>query len=143
MNGLRSLELARILSSKDTIPFVFDSNYDNKDPKALVVRVPGNVSDRDALMQILARELQFPAYFGHNWDALTDCLRDFSWLEAHQIVLVHEGLPLYFPADDLTTYLEILMRSVREWELREEPEHELVVVFSTEAREPIERLLRD
>lgn len=29
-----------------------------------------------AVFRTFARELSFPDYFGHNWDALVDCLRD-------------------------------------------------------------------
>lgn len=31
---------------------------------------------RAAFFEEVARGLEFPSYFGHNWDALTDCLRD-------------------------------------------------------------------
>ncbi|WP_419993791.1 barstar family protein [Streptomyces boninensis] len=32
------------------------------------------------LLTRTAEALHFPAYFGHNWDALADCLGDLSWL---------------------------------------------------------------
>jgi RNAse (barnase) inhibitor barstar len=34
---------------------------------------------KDALLDALSEQAQFPAYFGRNWDALVDCLRDRSW----------------------------------------------------------------
>ncbi|MGW7293642.1 barstar family protein [Streptomyces xiamenensis] len=37
------------------------------------------VRDRDALLRRCAEDLGFPDYFGHNWDALDDCLRDLVW----------------------------------------------------------------
>jgi RNAse (barnase) inhibitor barstar len=34
-----------------------------------------------------AAALQFPPYFGENWDALHDCLADLSWLGADGVVI--------------------------------------------------------
>jgi RNAse (barnase) inhibitor barstar len=39
----------------------------------------------------LARTLCFPDYFGHNWDAVYDCLTDLNWLPAVGYVLVLDG----------------------------------------------------
>ena len=58
--------------------------------------------DRHALLQRLALALALPASFGHNWDALTDCLRDLGWLPAWGHVLLFEhadGLRHAAPAD--------------------------------------------
>ncbi|QKV95710.1 barstar family protein [Streptomyces sp. NA02950] len=37
------------------------------------------VSDKDGLLSRCAHDLRFPDWFGHNWDALADCLTDLSW----------------------------------------------------------------
>jgi RNAse (barnase) inhibitor barstar len=46
------------------------------------------VADKDALLTALAEALTFPAWFGHNWDALEDCLTDMSWSNADGYVLI-------------------------------------------------------
>src|SRR5436190_856550 len=39
-----------------------------------------------------AKSLQFPDYFGHNWDALDDSITDLSWLgELGGLVIVWRG----------------------------------------------------
>ncbi len=42
------------------------------------------------LLRRLAASLSLPADFGHNWDALADCLRDLGWLPAWGHVLLFE-----------------------------------------------------
>lgn len=46
------------------------------------------VDDKESLLSALAEGLAFPAWFGHNWDALEDCLNDMSWSNAEGYVLV-------------------------------------------------------
>ena len=38
------------------------------------------VRSKDAFLEECERSYRFPAWFGHNWDALADCLADLSWL---------------------------------------------------------------
>lgn len=42
------------------------------------------------LLQRVATSLSLPPTFGHNWDALADCMRDLGWLPAWGHVLVFE-----------------------------------------------------
>ena len=125
---------------QELIPFTFTSSKERFDPDALIASVPANAANKEELLNALAHELRFPDYFGHNWDALDECLRDFSWLEERRIVLLHEVLPSRLIENDLRKYIEILARCARDWKLTEE--HELVVVFPDEARESIEKILK-
>jgi hypothetical protein len=51
--------------------------------------IPGSAfTDKAGLLTAVASELGFPAYFGENWDALLDCLRDMSWASADTYVIV-------------------------------------------------------
>ena len=46
--------------------------------------------DKDELLRRLPVSLRLPATFGHNWDALADCLRDMHWIPAWGHVLLFE-----------------------------------------------------
>ena len=72
------------------------------------VRVPSGIRSKEKLLGIFAKQLQFPGYFGWNWDAFEECLRDLSWLPDQQlIVVVHESLP-FGETENRETYLAIL-----------------------------------
>lgn len=73
-----------------------------------VVHIPASVRSKQKLLRTLADELQFPAYFGNNWDALEECLRDLSWLPAGNIEIHHRDIPLPPGSQDRRTYLQIL-----------------------------------
>lgn len=45
-----------------------------------VGHLPAGVSSKEQLMPVREEALRLPDYFGRNWDALFDCLRDLSWL---------------------------------------------------------------
>ena len=45
------------------------------------------VASEAGLLAELARAFRFPDYFGGNWDAADECLRDLSWLPARGYVL--------------------------------------------------------
>ncbi len=48
-------------------------------------------SEKAELLARLAKALGFPAWFGHNWDALADCVTDLGWRPAVGYVLILEN----------------------------------------------------
>lgn len=83
-----------------------------------VLRVPlGGVAARDALFERFREALGFPDWFGANWDALEDCLDDFSWRDDRSRLLVIDGWEAFANAapEDFATLLEILRASGEFW----------------------------
>lgn len=46
------------------------------------------VGNKQQLLSAVAGAMKFPDYFGKNWDALDECLRDMEWLPAKGYVLI-------------------------------------------------------
>lgn len=72
----------------------------------------------DRLFQEWAAALQFPSYFGENWDALEECLTDLEWLPPGGLVLFvtrADRLLESAPEEDLSTLADILLTAARDW----------------------------
>jgi hypothetical protein len=67
-----------------------------------------------ALFQEWAAALQFPYYFGHNWDALDECLADLEWLPARRYIFVLSEFQavLMNSTSDLVSYVKVLRRAL-------------------------------
>lgn len=78
------------------------------------------VEDKEALLEKLALDLGFPAWFGGNWDALEDCLADLSWRVGDGHVLVLQGSG-DLPLDDLGVLIDVLASSAEYWAGRGRP----------------------
>jgi hypothetical protein len=78
------------------------------------------VRDKTGLLEACAFSLDFPDGFGSNWDALSDCLRDFSWRpEGGYVIVWHGGARLAAAApDDFATALEIFRDAATYWKER-------------------------
>lgn len=118
--------------------FIFQDNL-QIEADDLFVRL-GVICTRAELFDRLSTALKFPDYFGGNWDALDECLRDFHWVEQRRVLIHHDELP-YLPKSELCIYLEILQRSVEDWFGDEH--HELIVSFPKNAESKIRELLKD
>jgi hypothetical protein len=64
-----------------------------------------------------AQALEFPDYFGQNWDALEECLADLEWLSAKGYILLITDAEGLLPDDeeDYETFLEILRDAGEAW----------------------------
>jgi len=104
------------------------------------VSVPARIASKEELLTTLANHLRFPDYFGGNWDAFEECLRDLSWLSVGRVVLTHADIPLVNDVANARTYLAILSDAVHKMSKSED--HPLSVAFPSKFREQIEWLLR-
>ena len=69
------------------------------------------------LLDRFATALHFPAWFGHNWDAMHDCLTDLSWLpaSAYRVVLSHPTLLREHEPETLASALQVLGNATAFW----------------------------
>lgn len=47
--------------------------------------------NKEGLLAAIGQALDFPAYYGKNWDALEECLNDLSWLTGPVIVQIEHA----------------------------------------------------
>jgi len=124
-------------NSNDVFRFI-DGPVSYDTGKVFFARLDPLISNTDELLRFLYYLLWFPGYFGFNWNALEDCLRDFSWVSEEKIIIVHDALP-NISNDDLKIYLEILRDTVLDWYGYEQ--HTLKVVFQKKDHERITKIL--
>ena len=65
--------------------------------------------------------LDFPDYFGHNWDALEECLMDLEWRPAKGYVLLVMDAEQVLVRDEeeYATFLEVLCDAGEAWSSRQ------------------------
>lgn len=119
--------MKNILFIKDTLSF--------SDNLAFVARLP-IVKDEEELFIQLSKVLNFPEYFGFNWNAVNECLQDFHWIREKGIVLIHKEIPI-LEKSSLSIYLEILFNSVQRW--LDNEEHYFIIVFPEQSRCIVEK----
>ena len=55
----------------------------------LVLRVDlSSARNKAEMLAGIGKALRFPEWFGHNWDALADCLQDMAWMPAPGYVVI-------------------------------------------------------
>ena len=116
------------------VPFEFGYMRVAANPDTFVHQLPAGLTSKEELLRALCEGLRFPGYFGFNWDALSECLRDFHWMNERTIVLSHADNPR-LPSVEYSTYLEVLAHAVGSW--GGDDEHWFRVVFPAAEREAV------
>lgn len=75
--------------------------------------------DKQGFFDEISAALQFPSYFGENWDALDECINDLDWLPATDsyLLLITDADQLLEdgPFKDLEILMTILEKTAKNW----------------------------
>ena len=76
-----------------------------------------HIRHKSEFLTAMGQAFQFPDYFGHNWDALEECLLDLSWLPASGYVLLYNrpNRLMHTSPDEWTTARLLLEEAVAHW----------------------------
>lgn len=79
-------------------------------------------ADKARVLRAFAQDLALPPDFGANWDALADCLQDFSWEPARGYVIELRGADAFAAAsrDDCRIMLDVFQDAAMYWRQRGE-----------------------
>ncbi len=98
-----------------------------------VARLNGqDMPDEIAAFQKFDELLKFPEYFGWNWDAFYDCLRDLQWLSSDSHVLIIESAESALSDDEAARdeFFRTLWRAGQRWSYTKRPEGVTLSKFS-------------
>ncbi len=78
---------------------------------------------KDDLLAVVAEAMAFPSWFGHNWDALLDCLTDLAWRPADGYVVRLEHCDaVHVRAEaEFTTLLRVFADAADQWREQDTP----------------------
>lgn len=104
-----------VLPSKDWVTTGHSASYQSD---LSFIEIKGRrCQTKSSLLKHFAQQLRFPDYFGHNWDAFEECIRDLEWLPArgYVIVIVEADKLLSRSKPDLRTFVDIMNAAGEDW----------------------------
>lgn len=108
-----------------------------------------NIQTSEDVMHRVGVALNFPSYFGGNWDAFLDMITDLSWTPApgYVVLLRNAEALLQLPTDHLGIFLRLCSAVVARWQSGEDEEGKPVsctpFYFFFEGQAPFCRLIAD
>ncbi len=75
------------------------------------------LNNDESIFEHFSQVMKFPDYFGHNWDAMDECLRELSWAPAKGHLLVINDIDALFlkSPDSYQSLLDSLRFSGKHW----------------------------
>lgn len=89
------------------------------------------IIDKPTFLDNWSKTMNFPDYFGHNWDAFDDCLLDLEWCDPTPRIVVYNQ-PEKFAhqaPDEWETVIDVLLVALSYWAKTATP---LYIIFQTE-----------
>jgi len=82
-----------------------------------------DINHKKAFLSKAAEVMQFPSYFGHNWDAFDDCITDLAWLPAKRCVLIYNKPNIFAEANPIDWQIayDTLQSAVEYWRSTDTP----------------------
>jgi RNAse (barnase) inhibitor barstar len=87
-----------------------------------------NVTSKAEFFKAYAETMNFPDYFGYNWDAFNDCINDLNWLSADEYILLYTQ-PESFANNNPSEWsiaLDVLQEAVEYWRETDTPMYVLL-----------------
>lgn len=85
--GLNDLNKASSVAIHFALSYEVKSDVDTIGLAVMEGSVAQVTTDKE-LFAVVSTAMQFPDYFGNNWDALDECLSDMDWLPADGYLLI-------------------------------------------------------
>ena len=99
-----------------------------------------NIARKEQLLVHVALALHFPKDFGHNWDALEECLTDLEWVDGDGYLIYFDHIDGLLEAhpDQFETFVEIVRDAVASWQ--EDGEAMMVLLSGSKAPKGVAKL---
>jgi len=83
----------------------------------------GHAHDKEGFLADASRAMRFPDWFGGNWDAFADCLKDLSWLQAKGWVVILEKSKHFCGGHghEFTEAMDIMAETAAYWRSQGKP----------------------
>jgi RNAse (barnase) inhibitor barstar len=113
----KSTSVYLVYSKEKDLDAFLDQIPDNK--KAIIKLVHGeNCLTTPQLFDEFSSVLEFPEYFGRNWDAFDECMTDLHWLKGEGLILSITSADSILSNEDqheLDIFLKIIDDAVKYW----------------------------